>query len=166
MLIAGELDAALGAAPWLALLSWFVYASQWRPCLRVNGTGFEVINGLRDHQIPFGAVNDVEVRYATAIWAGDKKYVSWVAPTPPSAFGSEFHHGANLGSSFTALPVNERISNNPETKGGRDAIAAAWQRARSAGFTPTHGAVASRWNTHVVVVGLLAAGAVVAAALM
>lgn len=165
LLIAGEQGAALRAAPWLALLSWFVYASQWRPCLRVNGTGFEVINGLRDHRIPFGAVKDVEVRYTTAIWVGDKKYVSWGAPTPPSALSSGFQHGANLGSSFTALPVNERISNHPETRSGRDAIAAAW-RARFDGLTSTHEIVVSRWNTPVVVVGLLAVGAVVATALM
>ena len=121
---------------------------------------------MRDHRIPFGAVTDVEVRYTTAIWVKGKKYVSWGAPTPPSALGSGFQHGANLGSSFTALPGNPRISNHPETRSGRDAIAAAWHRARSAGLTSTHEAVVSRWNTHVVVVGLLAAGAVVATALM
>ena len=54
LLIAGDLNAAISAAPWLVLLSWFVYASQWRPCLRVDGSGFEVINGLRDHQIRSG----------------------------------------------------------------------------------------------------------------
>ena len=103
LLIAGELNAAIRAAPWLVLLSWFVYASQWRPCLRIDGSGFEVINGLRDHRIPFGTVKDVEVRYTTAIWTEGKKYVSWGAPTPPSAFGSGVQHGANLGSSFTAF---------------------------------------------------------------
>ena len=166
MLIAGEQNAALRAAPWLALLSWFVYASQWRPCLRIDGTGFDVINGLRDHRIPFGAVKDVEVRYTTSIWVEGKKYVSWGAPTPPSAFGSGFQHGARPGSSITALPGNERISGHPGTRSGRDSIVASWQRARSAGLTSKHEAVVSRWNTSVVVVGLLAVGAVIATALM
>ena len=56
----------LDAAPWLVLVSWFVYVAQWRPCLRVDGNGFELINGLSDHQIPFDTVEDIEVRYARA----------------------------------------------------------------------------------------------------
>ena len=90
--------------------------------------------------------------------------MSWGAPTPPSASGSGFQHGANLGSSFTALPGNEHISSHPETRSGHDAIVAAWKRARSAGFTSTHEAVVSKRNAPVVVVGLLAIGAVIATA--
>ena len=95
-----------------------------------------------------------------------KKYVSWGAPTPPSAFGSGVQHGANLGSSFTAFPGSERISGHPEARSGRDAIVAAWQRARSAGLTSTCEAVVSTWNTPVIVVGLLAIGSVIATALL
>jgi hypothetical protein len=165
MLAAGDLDSALRAAPWLALLSWFAYASQWRPCLRVDGSGFEVINGWRDHRIPFGAVTDIEVRFTALIWAAGKKYVSWGAPTPPSAFGSGFQQEVDLKSRpFGALPSNERIS-QPEMKTGRDAIVAAWQEARVAGLTSTHEAVASRWNAPVIIFGLLAAGSVIATAL-
>ncbi|MDQ0755930.1 hypothetical protein QFZ61_001917 [Arthrobacter sp. B3I4] len=165
LLIAGDVSAAVRAAPWLVLLSWFVYASQWRPCLRVDGFGFEVINGLRDHRIPFGTVKDIEVRYTTAIWAAGKKYVSWGAPSPPSAFGSGFQNEVNLKSRpFAALPSNERIS-QPEGRTGRDDIVAAWQDARSAGFTSTHETVVSKWNAPVIVVGLLAIGSVIATAL-
>ena len=166
LLIAGDVSAAVRAAPWLVLLSWFVYASQWRPCLRIDGFGFEVINGLRDHRIPFGTVKDIEVRYTTAIWAAGEKYVSWGAPSPPSAFGSGFQNEVNLKSRpFAALPSNERIS-QPEGRTGRDDIVAAWQDARTAGFTSTHEAVVSKWNAPVIVVGLLAIVAVIAAALL
>lgn len=166
LLIAEDLNAAIRAAPWLVLLSWFVYASQWRPCLRIDGSGFEVINGLRDHQIPFGTVKDIEVRFTTAIWAAGKRYVSWGAPTPPTAFGSGFQNEVNLKSRpFAALPSNERIS-QPETRTGRDAIVAAWQDARSAGYTSTHEVVVSTWNAPVIVVGLLAILSVIASALV
>ena len=37
-------------------------------CVRVDGSGFEVLNGLRHHRIPFGKVEDIEVRYSTDIW--------------------------------------------------------------------------------------------------
>jgi len=152
------------AAPWLALASWFVYVSQWRPCLRVEATGFDVVNGVRDHRIPFTTVTDIEVRFTTVIYAAGRKYVSWGAPTPPSAFGAGFGREVELKSRpFTVLPSNERIS-QPEARTGRDDIVAAWQQARSAGGTAPGGAVASTWSAPVIVVGLLSVGAVIASA--
>jgi hypothetical protein len=149
LVIAGDTNSALHAAPWLALLSWFIYVSQWRPCLRIDGSGFEIINGLRNHQIPFGAVRDIEVRLTTVIWAGGRKYVCWGAPTPPTAFGSGFQHQVSLKSRpFAALPSNERLS-QAERPTGRDAIVAAWQNAAPPDsplpikMLPLHGTVAS-----------------------
>jgi hypothetical protein len=166
LLAARDTNAALHAAPGLVLLSWFVYTSQWRPGLRVDGSGFQVINGLRDHRIPFGTVQDIEVRYSTVIWAAGKKYVSWGAPTPPGAFDSGFQNVRELKSRpYTMLPSNERIS-QPETKTGRDAIVAAWQDARSAGPTSALGVVVSTWNGPAIVVGVLAILSVVAAAVV
>lgn len=166
LLAAGDTNAAIHAAPSLALLSWFLYASQWRPCLRVNGSGYEVINGLRNHHIPFASVQDIEVRYTTVIWAAGKKYVSWGAPTPPTAFGSGMQNEINLKSRpYTMLPSNERFS-QPETETGRDAIVAAWQDARSAVFTSTSEVVVSTWNGPVIVVGVLVILSWIAAALV
>ena len=120
----------MAAAPWLFLASWFVYVAQWRPLLRTDAHGFELVNGLRDHRIPFAAVDDVEVRYTVVVRAAGRRYVSWGAPTPPSAFGSGFDHVSDLKSRpHSILPGNERISQK-ETKTGRDAIVAAWQDAR------------------------------------
>ena len=145
-------------------MCWFVYTSQWRPCLRVDGSGFEVINGLRDHRIPFGTVEDIEVRYTTVIWASGKKYVSWGAPNPPTAFGSGFHHVSDLKSRpFGGLPSNERIS-QPGTKTGRDAIVAAWHDARFSGAASADGVVVSAWNMPTAVVGAFAILSVIIAA--
>ena len=77
LLAANDTNTAVRAAPWLFLMCWFVYTSQWRPCLRVDDSGFEVINGLRDHRIPFGKVEDIEVRYTTVIWASGKNTWAW-----------------------------------------------------------------------------------------
>lgn len=55
LLVAGATKTAADVLPWLILVSWFAYIAQWRPCLRVDGHGFELINGMRDHRIPFGA---------------------------------------------------------------------------------------------------------------
>ena len=74
----------MDAVPWPVLVSWFIYVAQWLPCLRVDGAGFTLINGLRDHRIPIDTVQDVAVRYAVTVRAAGKKYVSRGAPTPGS----------------------------------------------------------------------------------
>ena len=149
----GETQAVMDAAPWLVLVSWFIYVGQWRPCLRADNDGFELVNGLRDHRIPFDTVEDVEVRYAVSVRAAGKKYVSWGAPTPPSSFGPGFEHVSDLKSRpHSILPGNERISQK-ETKTGRDAIVAAWQNARTTATKGPTGAVISSWHLPTVIVG-------------
>lgn len=156
LLLAGRTEAALAAAPWLFLASWFVYVAQWRPFLRTDAHGFELVNGLRDYRIPFEAVDDVEVRYTVAVRAAGRRYVSWGAPIPPGAFGAGFDHVSDLKSRpHGILPGNERISQK-ETKSGRDAIVAAWQDARAAGLTGRAGTVSSSWNRPAIIVGIIA----------
>ncbi len=72
LLLAGAIGTAVTAAPWLFLASWFAYVGQWRPCLVVDGSGFNLVNGLREHRIPFGTVEDVEVRFS---WRPGRKPV-------------------------------------------------------------------------------------------
>ncbi len=67
LVASGETRSAMDAAPWLVLVCWLAYVAQWLPCLRVDGDGFTLINGLRDHRIPFDTVQDVEVRYAVTV---------------------------------------------------------------------------------------------------
>jgi hypothetical protein len=120
-----------------------------------------VINGWRDHRIPFGAVEDIEVRFTTVIWAAGKKYVSWGAPTPPTALGAGFQHLSDLKSRpYSILPGNERIS-QPEAKTGRDVVVAAWHNARVGGITSAQVSVTSTWNKPAIAVGVLAVLAVV-----
>jgi hypothetical protein len=163
----GEPGAVADAAPWLALASWVVYATQWRPCLRVEGDGFELVNGLRDHRIPFDTVEDVEVGFAVTVRAAGKKYRSWGAPTPPSSFGSGFEHVSDLKSRPQGmLPSNERIRQPEVVTTGRDEIAKAWHDARAAGLAPSNGTVTSTWNRPVIVLGVVAVLWVLAALLI
>lgn len=165
LLASGETRAAVDAAPWLVLVSWFVYVAQWLPCLRVDGDGFALINGLRDHRIPFDTVQDVEVRYAVAVRAAGKKYVSWGAPTPPGSFESGFEHVSDLKSRpHSILPSNERL-NQPAVTTGRDEIAQAWQDARAAGLRSSDGTVTTTWNRPMIALGVAALLWVIAAQL-
>lgn len=166
LLLAGRTDGAIAAAPWLFLASWFVYVAQWRPCLRTDAHGFQLVNGLRDHRIPFDAVDDIEVRYTVVVRAAGLRYTSWGAPTPPGAFGSGFGHVSDLKSRpHSIFPGNERIRQD-ETETGRNAIVAAWQDARTAGLTATTGTVSSSWNRRAIAVGLIAAAWLILAALV
>lgn len=172
LLLAGRTGAATAAAPWLAGLSLLVYLTQWRPRLIVDAEGFEVVNGLRRHRIPFAAVDDIEVRHTVTLTAGGKKYVSWGAPTPPSAFAAGFEHARDWKQRpFGMLPSNERMSQS-EPATGRDAIVRAWQDARhAAGGTCGAGdsadrMVTSRWNIPVLILGVLLAGWCLAAVIL
>lgn len=165
LLLAGRTDAAMAAAPWLVLAAWFVYVMQWRPFLRTDRHGFEIVNGLRDHRIPFDAVDDIEIRHTVVVRAGGRRYVSWGAPTPPGAFGAGFNHVSDLKSRpHSVLPGNERISQH-ETKTGRDAIVAAWQDARIPGPASPAGSVSSKWNGPAIIAGILAAAWAILSAL-
>ena len=156
----------MDAAPWLVLVSWFVYVAQWLPCLRVDGDGFTLINGLRDHRIPFDTVQDVEVRYAVTVRAAGKKYVSWGAPTPPGSFESGFEHVSDLKSRpHSILPSNERFSHQPAVTTGRDEIAQAWQDARAAGLRSSDGTVTTTWNRPMIALGVVVLLWVIAAQL-
>lgn len=164
LLLAGRGGAAAAAAPWLAAASLLVYLTQWQPRLVVGSDGFDVVNGLRRHRIPFAAVDDVEVRYTVTVRAAGRKYVSWGAPTPPSAFGSGFEQARDWKQRpFGMLPSNERMS-QATTPGARDAIVRAWQDARQPGAAGGPGqssaerTVVSEWNVPMLVVGLLVAG--------
>ncbi|WP_091563823.1 hypothetical protein [Arthrobacter sp. ok362] len=156
LVASGETRAAMDAAPWLVLASWVVYVAQWLPCLRVDGDGFTLINGLRDHRIPFDTVQDVEVRFAVAVRAAGKKYVSWGAPTPPGSFESGFAHVSDLKSRpYSMLPSNERFNHQPTVSTGRDEIAKAWQEARTAGLRSSDGTVTSTWNRPMIALGVV-----------
>ena len=160
--LAGRGGAATAAAPWLAAASLLVYLTQWQPRLIIGADGFDVVNGRRRHRIPFTAVDDVEVRHTVTVKAAGKKYVSWGAPTPPSAFGAGFEHARDWKQRpFGMLPSNERMAQS-STPGGRDAIVRAWQDARpaqgDAGQSSAGGVVVSEWNIPLLVLVLLLAG--------
>ena len=162
----GETQAVMDAAPWLVLVSWFIYVGQWRPCLRVQSGGFELINGFRDHRIPFETIEDIEISYALAVRAAGKKYVSWGAPTPPSSFGAGFEHVRDLKSRpLSMLPSNERIR-QPEVTTGRDEIAKAWHDARDAGLHFSGGTVTTTWNRPLIAAGIAAVLWVIVAVLI
>lgn len=81
LLLVGETRDGVEAAPWHFLASWLIYCTLWRPCVRTLTDGYELVNPLRNHLIPYPAVYDVQVRYPVAIRAEGRRFGSWTTPT-------------------------------------------------------------------------------------
>lgn len=77
---------AIGAGPvplvLLASLAWFVWLVFWRPCVVVEPDVVQLRNLVRDVDIPFDAIDDLDTRFALTIAAGGQSYSAWAAPAP------------------------------------------------------------------------------------
>lgn len=72
----------------VAFLAWMFLSS---PCLVVEPSGLRVVNPLRSHWVPFGALDDVQVRGLTTLvvrtaGGGRARITSWNGPGLPRAF--------------------------------------------------------------------------------
>ena len=81
LLLVGETTDGVEAAPWHFLASWLIYCTLWRPCVRTLADGYELVNPLRNHRIPYPAVYDVQVRHPGAIRAEGRRFGIWSTPT-------------------------------------------------------------------------------------
>jgi hypothetical protein len=155
--VSGNWSAGATIVPWLALAAWLAYTTQWRPCLVIHQSGFDVVNLLRTHRIPFAAVTGIEIRHAVTIRAGSRRYVSWGAPTPPGAFGAGMELVRDWKTRpYGMLPSNERMAQPGPAATGRDAIVRAWEESRPAGASTTAATVTTRWNYAALILGILA----------
>jgi hypothetical protein len=108
----------------------------------------------------------MRVWYAVVIKADGKRYTSWGAPTPPSAFGTGFGHARDMKSQpLRALPDNQRIR-QPEGRTARDAIAKAWEDGSRPGPIGRSSGIVSTWNLPVLIAGAVAAACGVTAILL
>lgn len=73
------------AAAWLLAGGVLLYALFWRPAVLVDSAGVELVNVVRTVQIPWGALESIDTRYALTLHAGSRRYTSWAAPAPSSA---------------------------------------------------------------------------------
>ncbi len=74
----------------LAYAAWMLLAS---PCLVVEADGLRIVNPMRVHWIPFGALDDVRVRGLTTFVAREeggrlRSVTSWNAPGQPRKYAA------------------------------------------------------------------------------
>jgi hypothetical protein len=84
-------DAAITAALIVAI-SAVVYACAWRPCIVADAAGITVANPLRDHRVPWAAVENVDVVHTVRVQCtpapGSSKgqiINSWAVQSSPSS---------------------------------------------------------------------------------
>lgn len=75
------LDAAR-LAPTLTLIPFATWAIYWRPAVRIEASGVTVRNVLRTFTVPWGAIREVETRFAFTIVTDTGRIVAWAAPAP------------------------------------------------------------------------------------
>lgn len=85
--IVSSLIVGAGLAPvvLLASLGWFVWLAFWRPSVVTDARGVELRNLVRDVEVPYGAVDDIDTRYALVVRSGGRSYSAWGAPAPGGA---------------------------------------------------------------------------------
>lgn len=140
--------------PWLVFVAWVAYLGLWLPRLIIHPDGLSLVNGIRTHWLPFGRIDDVEVRHSVTVTAEGRKYKSWGAPLPPSALraGQKVSRSQQI---QVLTPTNERLAAPTAVDPSRDAIVRAW-RAAAQRPASVAGDVSSRWNTTTIVVGSVA----------
>lgn len=69
---------ALGAG--LVLGGLVVWVSSVRPAVVAGATALQVRNPLREHVIPWGAIDDMRLRFQLDVYVDDETYNAWAVP--------------------------------------------------------------------------------------
>ena len=76
------IESAISLLPWLALVSFAVWAAYWRPSLGVDDGGVRLVNVLRTIDVPWPAIQRIDTKWALTLFTAYGKFTAWVAPAP------------------------------------------------------------------------------------
>ncbi|WP_171814335.1 PH domain-containing protein [Arthrobacter dokdonensis] len=156
LLLTGTAASTWHFLPALALAAWAVFLLLWRPRLTVGADGLTVVNILRSHRIPFGALQAVRVGQSVSLETTAKRIPSWGAPG-----------AGRLGPRLGGRPAgSNRLPATAHTQAAIEAAWNAWERAEkdsaekdgAAGVASAGDAaqtVATRWDVGHGVVSLV-----------
>lgn len=129
--------------PAMVLAGALVFATCTRPLVAVGPDGVLLRNVVRDVQVPWGALESVETRYALTLTAGGRRFAAWAAPassrfsttrTTPGDLRSAawddadgpIPASATLRNDSGAAAALIRRSWTPGTVAGRDLVRVRW----------------------------------------
>lgn len=167
--------------PSLLLVAWGIYLLLWRPRLVVLAEGVAVVNILRVHRIPFGALRNLRVAQNVSLDTTAGRIASWGAPGAgrlgPGLGQGNSGHAARAGgrSSAAGAPRNVQL---PHSQTSIESAWNAWEQAASDRASASGGGpgralpsdaagsvVTSRWDAGSVVVTVVLVALVAASIL-
>jgi hypothetical protein len=132
--LTGDFESAAAATLWSLFFVLAAHLIFVRPKLVVSDEGVTVINPLRTYEISWGAVNDIDTRFALTFVTEKRRISAWVATAPGRYHGRTIHPSELKG---LGLGQREHIQpgDSPRTRSGQ---AAAVCRARLEQFRASH----------------------------
>ena len=80
--IVGGEDAVLRSTPTIALIAFAAWLVLWQPNLVITDDGVTLRNVFRTITVPWGALIQVDTKYAMTLITPGHRFVAWVAPAP------------------------------------------------------------------------------------
>jgi len=143
LLLTGTPGTVLRFLPWLLLVAWVLYVLLWRPRLAIHADRLDVLNLVRDHEIPFEGLVAFRVLQTVSFDTTAGRVPSWGAPGA-GKLGPRMGTSASGGRVFSVPRTQERIETSLQ----------AWEASRPDDAGPVR-EVRSRWNRGVAVVSVL-----------
>lgn len=128
---------ALALLPWLALVSFLVWAAYWRPSLRVDDGGVRLINVLRTIDLPWPAIQRIDTKWALTLVTAYGRFTAWVAPAPGIRSTVNLGHARRAQVAESALAGDSiRPGDLPGSPSGDAAVLVRrrWEELRDAGY--------------------------------
>ncbi|WP_196073091.1 PH domain-containing protein [Nakamurella alba] len=146
--------AAVGALPWLLLLSGAVWASFWNPRVAVDVGGVHLVNVTRTIDVPWPALQAVDTKWALTLQTAYGTYTAWAAPAPGGVATARMtmREAKALPAASVDLARGIRPGDHPDSPSGAAALAVRrqWAELREAGHLDApqleHTRVPVRWH--------------------
>lgn len=115
----------LGSLPWLAFITWLVWAIFWAPEIRVDDAGVHLVNVTRTLHLPWPSIRAVDTKWSLTLITWYGTFSAWAAPVSGRRSGRELAPG-----DLDALPESTfgpgrsiRPGDAPGTPSGQAAMA-------------------------------------------
>jgi hypothetical protein len=80
-----DVERILRYSPGLLLIAFGAWLLFWRPAVKVEPYGVELINLLRTRSISWPAIQRIDTKYALTLFTSGGKFTAWAAPSPGRA---------------------------------------------------------------------------------
>jgi hypothetical protein len=80
LVVWGHVEVLLRATPALAFVAFGTWVLFWVPLIRLTPDDVEVVNPLRTHTVPWGAIRDITARFSLTLQTDAGQVTAWASP--------------------------------------------------------------------------------------